>query len=424
MSPSPPVNPCPRHPALLALSLSGVLLATAGGATYTQLVRDSPFTHDCERRALSAGERRGFAVTAVVAGLGMLVMAGAIAQLGRAARRRTRRLEALRDALAHAEERWRFALQGADDGVWDWHVQTGEEYHSERWRAMLGYAEGEIADLAVEWEQRIHPDDREQVLADLHAHLAGRVPAYRSEHRVRCRDGAYKWILDRGVVIDRDAEGRPLRMVGTHVDISAARELQQRLHAQAEELRAANARLAEGERRLHEIANTDALTGVLNRRALLERARSEVERARRYHHPLAALVLDLDHFKRINDTHGHAAGDAVLRAVVGACTAALRTPDVFGRTGGEEFVALLPETDTAAAIEVAERLRVQVRALAIEIEPGVHAGTTMSIGVAMLETTDTDVDRLLARADRALYRVKHGGRDAVALYTDAAEDPS
>ncbi len=122
--------------------------------------------------------------------------------------------------LQVAEERWKFALEGARDGVWDWNAQTDRAYFSRRWKEMLGHAEEEIGNDPDEWQRRVHPEDRAQTLAKIQAHLDGETPGYASEHRMLCKDGSWIWILDRGMVVSRDAEGRPLRMIGTHADIT------------------------------------------------------------------------------------------------------------------------------------------------------------------------------------------------------------
>jgi len=140
-------------------------------------------------------------------------------------------------ALVAAEERWKFALEGSGDGVWDWDAQTNKVYYSPRWKKMLGYAEHEIGDSLEEWTSRIHADDLPRVMAGLRRHLRGETVLYQSEHRVRHRDGHDLWILDRGKVVGHNAEGRPLRVVGTHSDITSAKQAEQALREkQAAEL--------------------------------------------------------------------------------------------------------------------------------------------------------------------------------------------
>lgn len=124
-------------------------------------------------------------------------------------------------ALRKSDERWQFALEGADHGVWDWNAVTDEVFFSRGWKAMLGYGEDDISNTVQEWETRIHPEDKEHVFEVLERHLSGETPVYESEHRLLCKDGSYKWILDRGRVMSRDSEGQALRVMGTHTDVTS-----------------------------------------------------------------------------------------------------------------------------------------------------------------------------------------------------------
>ena len=130
----------------------------------------------------------------------------------------------LLQALTESEFRWKFAIEGAGDGVWDRDLQTGQETYSRRWKEMLGYAEDEILPDNQEWEGRIHPDDRVAVLASDAEYIAGKAPSYEIECRLRCKDGTYKWILSRGMIVSRDPNGKPLRTIGTHTDITQRRK--------------------------------------------------------------------------------------------------------------------------------------------------------------------------------------------------------
>lgn len=142
------------------------------------------------------------------------------------------------NALRESEARWQFALEGAEAGVWDWNLQTNEVFFSSQWKAMLGYGDDEIGNTLEEWSSRIHPDDREQNDAAIAAHLRGATPLYENEHRVRCKDGTYKWILDRGKVCEWNEAGEPRRMIGTHTDVTVRHEMEHTLRRQAEMLRA------------------------------------------------------------------------------------------------------------------------------------------------------------------------------------------
>ncbi len=142
-------------------------------------------------------------------------------------------------ALRESEALWKLALDSAGDGVWDWNLVTGEEYVSPRILAMYGFAPGELTPNAAELDALTHPDDVAQMQADRQAHFEGRAPVYRNEHRVRCKDGRWKWVLSRGMVIARDEDGRPLRMVGTHTDITDLKQAEAQRQALETQLREA-----------------------------------------------------------------------------------------------------------------------------------------------------------------------------------------
>lgn len=163
---------------------------------------------------------------------------------------------------------------------------------------------------------------------------------------------------------------------------------------------------------LRRLASVDALTGTALRGHFMHIGERELRRAARYGHALSALMLDIDHFKRVNDNHGHAAGDAVLRAVADTAAATLREQDVLGRIGGEEFAVLLPETGGDMARLAAERLRAAVAERPVEVVAA-RIAVTASIGVATWHGGDDTLDALLARADAALYVAKDGGRNRV-----------
>lgn len=135
-----------------------------------------------------------------------------------------RRLRGYTERLRESEERWKFALEGAGDGIWDWDARTGRVVRSKRWKEMLGYDETEIGDGLNEWIDRVHPDDLPAVDVMREKHENGKSATFAVEHRLRCKDGSWKWILNRGMVISRDAHGAPQRIIGTHTDLSAAKQ--------------------------------------------------------------------------------------------------------------------------------------------------------------------------------------------------------
>ena len=165
-------------------------------------------------------------------------------------------------------------------------------------------------------------------------------------------------------------------------------------------------------RGLREMAATDPLTGVANRRSIEQAGEEAIARSRATGLPLSALAIDVDHFKTINDNHGHPCGDQVLAKIAHACRDALRHFDLLGRTGGEEFMVLLPDTRLERALSIAERLRTTVAMLEFEdIAAGLKV--TISVGVAELDAGDEGLRELVGRADSALYRAKGNGRDRI-----------
>lgn len=177
----------------------------------------------------------------------------------------------------------------------------------------------------------------------------------------------------------------------------------------------ADDKLKEYAAEMERLATLDFLTGVFNRRYFMEYGDKEVTRAQRYMRELAVLMIDVDHFKAINDTYGHSAGDEVLKSVAGHCEDILRDHDVFGRIGGEEFGVVLPETSLDAAVIVAQRLRDEINNLKICYE-GQEIKVTCSIGVAESCEADKLIEDALKRADTAMYEAKEAGRDQVRVF--------
>ncbi len=183
---------------------------------------------------------------ALTAGVGVVVVLALVRLFHRRAEQRAARLEKTIDeataALAASQQRFQLAVRGTDVGIWDWDLRSGKVYFSPRWKSMLGYGDDEISDEALEWDSRIHPEDRRQATETLQAFLLGETPTYELEHRLRHKDGSYRWILARGLAV-RDLQGRPTRMVGSHLDITEWKESAERLRELAEALRRSNREL-------------------------------------------------------------------------------------------------------------------------------------------------------------------------------------
>lgn len=296
-------------------------------------------------------------------------------------------------ALHESEERWHLALQGTNDGIWDWNIRAGEAFYSTRWKQMLGHDEDEIGSSRTEWSQRVHSDDSPGVLAALHAHLDGKTEFYSAEYRLRCKNGAYKWVLDRGQALwNRNQEA--LRIAGSVTDITERKRYEQQLQ--------------EANARLETLATEDGLTGLKNHRAFQERFETEFARAPRYHTPLSLILADVDKFKEYNDEFGHQTGDAVLRQVADLLKSSVRETDLVARYGGEEFVVILPHTDLEGARAVAERCREAIGSTRWPKRP-----VTASFGVATTHPSFQSREQMVAAADKALYASKAAGRNRV-----------
>lgn len=304
------------------------------------------------------------------------------------------RLGRLCRELRASEERWQFALESAGDGVWDWNVQTDEVVFSRRYKEMYGFTDTDIVNGEMAWKQRIHPEDRERVARDVHAYLEGKTASYVNEHRVCCKDGSIKWALARGMVVSRDAHGRPLRMIGTHVDITERKAM---------------------EEQMRQMAHYDPLTGLPNRSLIADRIQQTLALARRDQSLFALMFLDLDKFKPINDTLGHEVGDLLLKEVAQKLRLSIRASDTVARIGGDEFVVLLPSIEQELdAKVVAEKI---LHALNQPFQLSDHTlNISTSIGIAVYPLHGDDEKLLLINADIAMYHAKKHGKNNAQIY--------
>lgn len=342
------------------------------------------------------GKRQWIMVLSVIALLSLLYLAlyAIVQNAQKHIAEETQQREMAQQALASSEERWKFALEGSDAGVWDRNLQTGEVVYSRRYREIYGYGEDQLIDHWETWEDRVHPDDLPLVTADREAYLTGKTETYSNERRMRCQDGSWKWILSRGMVVSRDAQGRPVRMIGTHTDISERKAAQQRLQM---------------------LAHFDLLTGLPNRGLFSDRLRHGLAKARRDKTGLALMMIDLDEFKPVNDLYGHQIGDLLLKEVATRMLACVRREtDTVARLGGDEFVVILSEVEQARdATTVAETIR---DALHQTFDIGGRLINISScIGVAIFPEHGPDEALLIKSADVAMYRAKENGRNRVEL---------
>jgi diguanylate cyclase (GGDEF)-like protein/PAS domain S-box-containing protein len=292
------------------------------------------------------------------------------------------------EALKESEERYALAARGANDGLWDWRLKTNEIYFSARWKSMLGYAEAEVGNRPQDWFSRVHPDDVEALEAEIADHIGGESSHFEMEHRMLHKDGTYRWILSRGMVV-RDADGKASRMAGSQSDITERKQAEEQL--------------------LHD-AFHDALTGLPNRALFMDRLSQAVERVKRHPDcPFGVIFLDLDRFKVINDSLGHLAGDQLLVEISRRLETCVRAGDTLARLGGDEFTIILEGVEEAAdAAAMADRIQEQLRRPFNLNNHDVRISA--SIGIALSTLKYEKPEDILRDTNIAMHRAKSTGK--------------
>lgn len=308
-------------------------------------------------------------------------------------------LTAANELLRTSEERYRLAMEGVNDVIYDWDLRTNKIALSERWNDILGLAAAEGVDIQSDWETRIHPEDkgvREQAMSE---HFTGKTPFYAAEYRVMNKNGEYFWVLSRGKAL-LDGNGNVIRLAGSFTDIN------------------------ENKRREAEIwrlAYRDPLTGLANRRLLTERLRSELLLAQNGQGSGSMLYLDLDNFKLVNDSCGHMQGDQLLIEVAGTLVKLVEEEHLVARLGGDEFVVLL--TNVSEPAVVAQYAATLIKALSKEVNLCAHPFfLSVSIGIACYPRNGTEVDEILKNADTALYAAKNAGKNDYRFFENSMQE--
>jgi len=422
-------------------------------------------------------------------------------------------------ALIESEERLRFVLEGSDLGFWDWKIDTNEVERNPVWAEMLGYSHEEIKRTTRQWSDFIYPDDREKAWQSIQDVLAGRSSIHKIEYRMIHKNGSLSWILDHAKVVQRDQDGRPIRMCGTHADINERKAAEEELRIAAAAFESQEGMIVTdaenliikvnqafinitgytakeaigqtpqrllrsgrqntifykamwdsiqhtgawqgeiwnrrkngevypewltitvvkgtggetthyvatftditerkaAEEKIKQLAFYDALTQLPNRRLLLERLKHSIEVERREGKQLALLMLDLDHFKTVNDNLGHLAGDELLQQVAKRITTRLREVDIVARLGGDEFIVLLEDiAHPENAARIAEDLVADL-SIPFQISQSDDVRIGVSIGVSLYPQHGDSPETLMDSADAALYQAKDQGRSCFAYFSE------
>lgn len=298
-------------------------------------------------------------------------------------------IEKINTELSNSEQRWKFALEGSGDGVWDWNIKAKTTFFTKQWKEMLGYAEEDISNDFQAWVSLIHNEDVDLVLKSLNKYINNETAVYSVEHRLLCKDNSWKWILSRGIIVEYDENDSPIRMVGTHTDITDRKKSEELIWTQA---------------------NFDTLTGLPNRRMFFYKLTEEIKRSLRLQSKFALMFLDLDGFKNVNDQYGHQAGDYVLIESARRIKSNIRESDTFARLGGDEFTIIMSlQDDINAYAKVAQNIIDAFNPAFLHVDTSCRV--SVSIGVAIFPFNGDTANMLLSEADKAMYEAKSNGKN-------------
>ncbi len=303
-------------------------------------------------------------------------------------------LDFINAALLESEQRWKFALEGAGDGVWDLNINTKKTFFSKKWKAMLGYTGYKLTNNYSTWISMIHKDDLPKFLQALNNCLHNKSDTCVVEYRLQCKDKSWKWVLARGMVVELNKDGTAQRMVGTHSDISELKKSEEIIWKQA---------------------NFDALTGLPNRRMFFDRLDLEIKRMSRANGMFALMFFDLDGFKNVNDKLGHHTGDRLLIEVSSRVNHCIRESDVFARLGGDEFIIIVTGFDTSSYVEMIADKILQTLNQPFIFESNIVT-ISASVGISIYPQDGENEDALINNADSAMYAAKSKGKNCWSLF--------
>lgn len=292
------------------------------------------------------------------------------------------------------EEKLNYAWTG-NLGHWYWNFQKNTVTFNPLKVTTLGY---DLEEVPAETDYQyftnmLHPEDFEIAMDAMRKHLSGEKNVYETEYRIKTKNGNWRWYHDIGRITKRTEDGRPILVAGIVFDVTERNELLQKLKEQNEIL--------------EKIATTDELTQLFNRRMIFSKLEEEMERVNRYGTPLTILMMDVDHYKSVNDNYGHLRGDEVLHDLGMIITRVIRKVDFAGRYGGEEFLIVFTNTSLSDGLVVAERIRQAVS------QKSYDDGLVVTISGGITEYKGGPVDDLLNDADNKLYLAKERGRNRI-----------
>lgn len=285
-------------------------------------------------------------------------------------------------------------------GDWYWDVKENKVTGNDRKFLALNYKKEDVPSHMGHqfFTDKIHPEDYDKVMDNMSEHLKGNIPFYEVRYKIQTKDGHWKSYYDRGNVTKRDKNGNPLLLAGIVVDITKEVEM--------------TTLVKEQNKILLELIETDSLTDVYNRKALYEKLEAEIKYSNENKTNLTILMIDVDDFKSINDTHGHLVGDNILKKIATVIKDSIRDTDIVGRFGGEEFLVLLPNTTQEKCHTIAERIRENIEKLKLPSQNSV----TISGGVK--EYNHETIDSVIDKADKMMYEAKKHGKNKINYFNE------
>lgn len=293
------------------------------------------------------------------------------------------------------EDRLDFSWTG-NLGHWYYNIVTGTVNFNPLKVQALGLSVEEVPERVHYsfFTDKVHPEDYQHTMQVMKDHMKGLLPVYDCEYRIQAKDGSWRWFHDRGKITRRGPEGQPLFAAGIVFDITAQKMEQESLKSTTQILEVQ--------------ASTDALTEIPNRRGAMEELLARMYQSRDADYTLSIAIMDIDHFKAINDTYGHLVGDQVLKELANVLKGSIRGLDSVSRFGGEEFLLIFPKTSGENAVSVCDRIRKRIQ----EHHFSNGIPLTVSAGVAVYQGQKTK-EELLEEADKNLYNAKNNGRNQV-----------
>lgn len=300
--------------------------------------------------------------------------------------------------LMETEERYRLVLEGSNDCIWDWDLRN-QQLHFSRTKLLLGYEEDELEETYEAWASLVHPEDLDNTALTSQQHLDGKTPYFYSEYRMRNKWGEYRWIQSRGKAV-WDSAGMPVRMAGSHVDVTEQKRLM---------------------REMYQMAYYDELTALPNRSLFYDHLKKIMATHHRRQQQFGLITMDLDDFRRINDTRGHPVGDRILVEVARRISEQMEDSEFVARSGGDEFYVLKSRMASTKELEVLAHRILKVFEAPFKVDDYEYF-ISASAGIALFPDHGTDRDTLLQHADVALSEAKTAGKNKYWFFDQTIRD--